>query len=419
MAQPRRWLIVLLALVLLAPCVLCDPLEGFDDQDAPPVATAQVVEEAQDAGPAAQAAQAPVGGNAASAFGGTAAFGTWSWSGFRNNINAFYVEIWAAGMLVVYLLCLVVGFIVNKGVAEAWVREYVKPGTLLANNFAYTGPGSGMGLMRHSASNFMLYASGRRNCRGMLAELSLVPRQDLASLLWCMATPWEDTLTIEVYMAEAAMPPIVLAVATPKAAKRLQERSDVSRYTKRISTGKEMPAFSQSAGNLCVLAEHSGVVADLLGDEKTQSLLSSSAAAMKHFRSLHFTSDNTASKNKHVLTFTFKLPGSCDMAAIAPLMELVPHFIDAVASYKMPPDLRKRALDARAKVAAAVAAEGAKDEKQKRQEALTQKRADAAEAMRARVVRMNPEARAKAEEKLAAKASKKEMRRGTVMKRGG
>jgi hypothetical protein len=63
-----------------------------------------------------------------------------------------------AGVLVVYILCLVVGFIINKGIAEAWVREFAKAGKVVSNNFSYTGPGGGMGLMRNSASNFTLYA---------------------------------------------------------------------------------------------------------------------------------------------------------------------------------------------------------------------------------------------------------------------
>ena len=50
----------------------------------------------------------------------------------------------------------------------------------------------------------------------MLATLNLRARQDVLTLLWNLVSPDEDTLELSVYMAEASMPPIVLAVATPK-----------------------------------------------------------------------------------------------------------------------------------------------------------------------------------------------------------
>ena len=76
-------------------------------------------------------------------------------------------------------------------------------------------------ITKESASEFQLYASGRRFCQSLRATLNLVRRQDLASRLLQLLTPGDDELLVEVEMNEAAMPAVVLLVATPKQARQL------------------------------------------------------------------------------------------------------------------------------------------------------------------------------------------------------
>lgn len=71
-------------------------------------------------------------------------------------------------------------------------------------------------LIRQSASSFQFYATGRRFCRSLTAHLDLRKRQDLLSYLVRLVSPGDDVLDIEVEMNEAAMPPIVLAIAAPR-----------------------------------------------------------------------------------------------------------------------------------------------------------------------------------------------------------
>lgn len=52
--------------------------------------------------------------------------------------------------------------------------------------------------------------------QGLLATLNLKARQDLLTVLWNLINPGEDTVTFEAFMNDTSMPPIVLAVATPK-----------------------------------------------------------------------------------------------------------------------------------------------------------------------------------------------------------
>lgn len=220
------------------------------------------------------------------------------------------------------------------------------------------------------AQVFKFYASGRRYCSGLLAELQLLARQDALSMLWNLLNPTEDQIKVEVYMHDTHMPPIVLAIATPKVARAMQrDMQDIIRYTKRIQVSKD--AFP-AGERLWILAEHSSIFTDLFSDPKLQQLFSfngPSGGAMKYFRSMHVTSENSEGTHKQVLRFSFKLPPSNDMAALASLMELVPLFIDIVGTYKLPADLKKRALDVRAKQA-----EDDEEVRRKRQEALMQKK---------------------------------------------
>jgi hypothetical protein len=178
------------------------------------------------------------------------------------------------------------------------------------------------------------------------------------------------------------MPPIVLAIATAKHARTLQrDNKDIIKYTKRITVGKEV--FPSWPGDkLWVLGEHSTVFQDLFSDPKLQQLLSfagPNADTMKYFRSMHFTSENGESSHKRVLRFVFKLPAPDQMEALSKLMDLVPTFTDIVGTYKLPPELKKRALDARVKQD-----EDDEEQRRKRMDASQQKKMDKAQEERVR-----------------------------------
>lgn len=60
--------------------------------------------------------------------------------------------------------------------------------------------------------------------------------------------PAEDTIVVEALMQEASMPPIVMAVATPKAMRRLLEsHTDLEKYTRRMQPSKEaLPGWNHT-----------------------------------------------------------------------------------------------------------------------------------------------------------------------------
>lgn len=322
-----------------------------------------------------------------------------------------YIEAGAAMLVVVYVIIILIGMRNNSKIGEAWAKTFASSGSILERNFSYRGPKeTGIQLMKESSNVFKFYASGRRYCQGLLAELQLLARQDAISMLWNLLSPSEDQIKIEVFMHESNMPPIVLAIATPKHARAMQrDMLDIVRYTKRIHVNKDVfPAGDK----LWILAEHSSIFQDLFSDPKMQQMFSfngASATSLKYFRSMHLTSENSEGSHKQVLRFIFKLPSVNEMGALSGLMELVPLFIDVVGTYKLPTDLKKRAIDARAKQA-----EDDEELRRKRQEAVQQKRMEKAQEERARLLRMSPEARQKAEDKIQRQQAKKAMKNKVV-----
>lgn len=65
----------------------------------------------------------------------------------------------------------------------------------------------------------------------------------------------------------------------------------------------------------------------------------------KYFRYLHFTSEQSfgPKDQRAVLRFSFQLPPKQRMEELARLMTMVGVFIDIVGSYKLTPDMKKRA----------------------------------------------------------------------------
>ena len=80
----------------------------------------------------------------------------------------------------------------------------------------FVGAEATVPLLKESASEYKLYASGRRHCNSLNGTLKLRNRQDIFSLILELIWPGEDRIELEVYMKEQSMPLTVLAVATKK-----------------------------------------------------------------------------------------------------------------------------------------------------------------------------------------------------------
>ncbi|KAJ9518859.1 hypothetical protein QJQ45_026142 [Haematococcus lacustris] len=328
------------------------------------------------------------------------------------------IEAGAAVLMVLFFINVLWGRRVNQSLADSWASTFAQPGGLFDKNFSLLGTGdSGSVLMKEAGNCYKFYASGRRHVQGLLATLQLKARQDLLSRFWNLVNPGEDLVTFEAFMTEAAMPPMVLAVGTPRAIRALKnDQVDVATYTKRITPPKDLfPSWP--VDRLHIMAEHSTLFTELFGEPKLQQALSPEGAhakVLKYLRCIHITSEASTGSHKRVLTLTLALPPAHAMADITPLVALLPLLIDLVGTYKLSPDLKRKAEVARSKVA-----EEMKDQeelKRKRLEALALRKAEKLQAERAKLARLPPEERQRAEEKMERKMKEKMMKKRTVIK---
>ncbi|KAG2436352.1 hypothetical protein HXX76_006659 [Chlamydomonas incerta] len=322
-----------------------------------------------------------------------------------------------AGVVVLlYVIVALLGTRSNDALAQAFARQHcVSPDSIFPRQFAMCGAGdpgpNGVrsALVKESTNTYKFYASGRRHCQGLLATLVLKNRADLLGWLLGLFFPQEDLLEIEVYVSD--MSPMVMAVATPRQAKSLQDRRDIRAYTKSLKVQPQPSTGVPSWNNakLQVLAEHSSFFYDLFAEPRVHNIFTSSSHAdkLRLFRSVLVSSENGGGQ-KQVLRFVFALPAADDMAALAPLLALVPLLTDLVALYRINPDLKKKLADARARTEEALAE--AEEARRRRLEALQKKKIEKAIEEKERLSRLDPEARRKAEEKLAKQAAKKGMK---------
>ncbi|MEW5299310.1 MAG: hypothetical protein WDW38_003397 [Sanguina aurantia] len=330
-------------------------------------------------------------------------------------------EILAAVGLIVYLLNMLWGRRENISIAQEWTAAFGQTGGILDRNFAVVAAGSLAvhGLVKESQNQFKLYASGRRFCQGMMCTLNLQARQDLATQLVSLVDPKEDTLQVEVYMNESAMPMSVLAVAVPKAMRALvAAQTDVSSYSKALNVA-ESTLGGWPKERALVRAEHSTLFYELMSDPRILSVFAAPpakaggpATQLKYFRSMHFTSDNGEGSHKHVLRFTFAIPPKGSVSEMSQLMALVPLCIDAVASYKMSPDVRRKAVELRAKTDAS----SLEDARKAVTESIAAKKSEKMLQEKERISKLSPEARYKYEEKQAKQATKSALKSKIRMK---
>eukprot|EP01024_Parvocaulis_polyphysoides_P026326 TRINITY_DN24013_c0_g1_i5.p1 TRINITY_DN24013_c0_g1~~TRINITY_DN24013_c0_g1_i5.p1 ORF type:complete len:444 (-),score=81.95 TRINITY_DN24013_c0_g1_i5:504-1805(-) len=327
----------------------------------------------------------------------------------------WYFEILAVAFLILYALNIWRGGRQNESIAIAWANAFCMEGMLMPKNFSLLGPGDseddGEILMRESKNIYKFYASGRRYCQGLLATLELQPRQDVLSLLIALAYPKDDNVEIQVFMNEASMPPMVIAVGIPKAIKQLLEnKEDLSEFARKIDPPKDqLPGWPSD--KLVVLTDSTQVFCDIMNETVMNQVFGSRAFedVAKYFRYLYFTSESTQGSQKNVLNFSFKLPSKNKMEDISKLMSSVMTFIDAIGSYNMPPDLRKRAEKRRAEVLKKSQKEG----RLEREQELAEKKAEQKRLEKEKARKMGPEALEKYEEKQKKNEMKKVMKKMT------
>jgi hypothetical protein len=96
-------------------------------------------------------------------------------------------------------------------------------------------------LIKESDDTYSIWASGRVNCDGFLAQIKLQQRQDLLSILLSFMWPQTDSVTIVLQLGEADMDSIILAVGQRKTLTKMQqEYEDLNRYCSQPRPAKRL-----------------------------------------------------------------------------------------------------------------------------------------------------------------------------------
>ncbi|CAI8047981.1 Coiled-coil domain-containing protein 47 [Geodia barretti] len=156
---------------------------------------------------------------------------------------AYIGEILIGVSLLLYFINYMSGRSKNASLAQAWLDRHAG---VLRSNFALVGEvqeeegegeeeeeeGEGDGkLIKESDDVYTVWASGRINCDNFLAQLKLLQRQDLLSLLLSFIWPKEDLVTIVMQLGEGDMDSIIMAIGQKKTLTKMQqEYEDLNRY---------------------------------------------------------------------------------------------------------------------------------------------------------------------------------------------
>lgn len=231
---------------------------------------------------------------------------------------------------------------------------------------AYNGEEQGARLIKDSQSCYKFYASGRRNCDGVMATLDLVKRHDLLSVLLAQVDMerTRDTVTLEVKMDDRGMPPVVLAVVQRKRlAKVKAEFVDLEQYASPCGAPR---GLGDSLAAMADIPEHAST---FLSPEICAAL--EGGADLVH--ALHVT-DRFAGAEKlgaNVVRLVAYLPRTPDdMKRLHRLSEMLMHLVDVVATTKLSAQTQARA----AKLRREQAAQELRNAHEQRQEAVQRRR---------------------------------------------
>ncbi len=255
-----------------------------------------------------------------------------------------WMEISCVILLILYAFNYIYGRRKNDDIAETWYKSVE---TLFKEQFSQLGYYSNTQVgvqgvfIKDSDSSFKFYASGRRNCIGVLCTLELRKRQDLLSLfLACFdLSTMSDTLTIEIPLEH--MDPLVFAVIPKRKATGMKrDWTDLKYFT------EAFPLTSSKLDHLNILALSPTLEANLL-DQRVIQMLSD---LKQEFEAIHFTdqSPHEVLGSKKLLRFVFRLPSDVKgLGRVRELTGMALQFIDRMASFRLSSALRTKAEEQR------------------------------------------------------------------------
>jgi hypothetical protein len=276
----------------------------------------------------------------------------------RNNWFNFQVELIMIFGLGIYLVNYVYGKTKNQALATAWFEGNRR---VLEENFAIVGddgrdkepPSEGV-MLKESDSVFSVWCSGRAACQSMLAQLRLLKRQDLVSMISKLVKPSYDQLVIKAVMNADDMDTFVFVVGKTKTLTKLgKEMTDLSSYcaNKKAGESNGLPA------SMMVLSELGEASAAML-DPKIVATLNRYEECIDY---IHISDQYTGPRPQdyetdsqklpeaqRVLIFGFNIPGKtlCSekhVESIKPLLSFVFYCIDKTKRFRLSREAKVKA----------------------------------------------------------------------------
>ena len=251
----------------------------------------------------------------------------------------FFYEYIAIGAIGLYIANYVYNRIANEILADAFYSSYLD---FFLSQFSEVSD-----MEKLSQNLFRFYGTGRRHCQSMLAEVRLVPTQDLISLILSFFTPTYHTVAIEICHARLISPVLVSHLPQAGAKKRSRQSAQMCLRTQGIflwSFSPNLLSARLTAKSCCLL--HPPVAKTI-------------AAHTKAIELIHFTDENATSlfgtrpefAQKKAMRFEFRLPTSkASMSDVRKLVEMSLHLVDKMGTFRMTSKSRDRATAARRKV---------------------------------------------------------------------
>eukprot|EP01080_Neovahlkampfia_damariscottae_P001049 gene1049-10568_t len=227
----------------------------------------------------------------------------------------FYYEIAMGIFTIVYIYVYFTGKSKNQEMAKNWASHFSQ---LLTDNFSSNAEEK-IVLYKDGHSEYRSWSTGRYNCDGYSATISLQKRYDLLSILFGLAFGADDDL-ITIDIPYPKLEPFIFAIADTDYKEKYQ---DVKNLASTI-TNDEIRPFVVYTDSPELASTSTGLL--------TPQVIGILSKYHRYFVSLHF-SDQSEFYSTKCLRFQFKMPSK--MEDLDKLMEMTIYYIDLIASIKL------------------------------------------------------------------------------------
>ena len=211
-------------------------------------------------------------------------------------------------------------------------------------------------LMKESSACYRFYASGRRYCQFLMADLQMHARQDLFSQVWAALRPPRggvmDVCTIDIGMNAEDMDPFIFAACRADLVKTFfAEQQDVRALASQV-TDKSYLALLPP--RFALFSDSREIIPQLINNKIEKVLKQASGGLLL---SVHFTDRNrdlwtlgrTVRPCAHNLRFRFRMPPAEQIGELRTLIQMAVYFADVVGrEAKLSKVARKKAESVRA-----------------------------------------------------------------------